>query len=225
MRLLRGFAASGAVIALALVACSELSAPTRPVPYESRLFVPFDNNGTPAIDSLRFRWPSSSIPVTYWVEDSLNVPSHVQAAIDEWKGAFLYGEWDAQIVTDSNSADVIVRVIQPPPKPVPAHLRFMSLRPECEGATDIDTVATRRQLRLPVRVYLNPRLPGDANLDLCMGITATHELGHTLGLFQHTTDQLDIMNTDPVATELSERDIATVEALYHRESDMVPLRP
>ena len=211
--------------ALLLAACAELSPPDRPVPYESRLFVNYDNNGTPAIDSLRFRWPSSSIPVRYWVEDSLGSPGHVTEAIATWKAAFLYGEWDAQVVDDSSSADVIVRLAQAPPKPSPSRLRFFSRAPECEGVTDIDTVATRRELRLPLRIYLNPRLPNDPNLARCLGLTAVHEVGHTMGLFQHTTDPVDIMFTDPVATELSDRDISTIEALYHRESDMEPVRP
>jgi predicted Zn-dependent protease len=212
-------------LALVLAACTELSAPNRPVPYESRLFVSYDNNGTPAVDSLRFHWPASSKPVRYWVEDSLNAPGHVRDAIATWNGAFLYREWDARLVTDSNAADVIVRVMQAPPKGAPALLRFWTLRPECEGVTDIDTVATRRELRLPLRIYLNPRLPGDDDLALCMRITAVHEMGHTMGLFQHTTVPSDIMFTDPAATGLSDRDISTIEALYHRESDMVPVRP
>lgn len=212
-------------MALLIAACTELSAPSRPVPYESRLFVNYDDNGTPAIDSLRFHWPASSMPVSYWIQDSLNAPGHIRDAIETWKEAFLYQEWDARVVSDSTSADVIVRVMQAPPKPGPAQLRFFSLRPECEGVTDIDTVATRRELRLPLRIYLNPRLPNDSSLGLCMGLTAVHEMGHTLGLFQHTTNSTDIMFTDPVATELSDRDISTVEALYHRDSDMVPVRP
>jgi predicted Zn-dependent protease len=207
-----------------MVGCSELSGPERRVPYESRLFVPFDNNGTPAIDSLRFHWPNSRT-VSYWVEDSLNAPTHVSDAIATWKAAFLYGEWDARVISDSSSADVIVRVVQPPVKPSPAAGRLLSRLPECEGATDIDTVATRREIRLPLRMYLNPRLVSDPNLDLCMRVTAVHEMGHTMGLFQHTGDPLDIMFTDPSATELSDRDVATIEALYHRQSDMVPVRP
>ena len=210
---------------LLVAACAELSAPNRPVPYESRLFVPFNDNGNPAVDSLRFHWPASSMPVRYWVQDSLSSPDHIRNAIATWKGAFLYGEWDAQAVSDSSAADVIVRVMAAPPKPAPQFLRMLSRAPECEGVTDIDTVATRRELRLPIRVYLNPRLPNDPNLGRCLGLTAVHEMGHTMGLFQHTTDPADIMFTDPVATELSDRDISTIEALYHRNSDMLPVRP
>ena len=213
-----------AVGALGALACTDISTPSRPVPYESRLFIAFDSNGTPAIDSLRFRWPASSLPVRYWVEDSLNAPLHLRNAITTWKGAFLYGEWDATVVNDSSQADVIVRVQQPPIKPGPTPLRMRALRLECEGATDIDTVSTRRELRVPLRIYLNPRLPDDPDLDLCMGITAVHEMGHSMGLFQHAADPEDIMNADPVATKLSDRDVSTIEALYHRKADMVPVR-
>lgn len=224
MRAIQPLLALGIAAGTGLFACTDVGAPSRPVPYESRLFIPFDDNGVPKIDSLRFHWPKSSQPVTYWVEDSLNAPDHVRHAIAEWKGAFLYQEWDAQVISDSASADVIVRIEQPPPKAGLGPMRMESLRPECEGATDVDTVATRTEFRLPVRIYINPRLM-DANLDLCLDITATHEVGHSMGLFQHTADSKDIMFSNPVATELSDRDISTVEALYHREADMEPVRP
>jgi predicted Zn-dependent protease len=208
----------------ALAACTDIGTPSRPVPYESRLFIPFDSLGQPAVDSLRFHWPKASLPVRYWVEDSVEAPALVRAAITDWKEAFLYREWDAALVTDSGSADVIVRIMTPPPKPSPSTIRLASLRPECEGATDVDTVATREEFLVPVRVFLNPKFQSDS-LDLCMRITATHEVGHTMGLLQHSGDINDLMFTDPQATRLSARDVATVEALYHREADMHPVRP
>jgi len=212
------------IAATLLGGCTDIGTPTRPIPYESRLFIPFDNQGQPAVDSLRFHWPRSSMPVRYWVEDSLGAPALVRNAIATWKSAFLYNEWDAIVVSDSTSADVIVRVENIPPKPSPATIRLASLRPECEGATDVDTVATRQEFLVPVRVFLNPKFQSDS-LSLCMKITATHEVGHTMGLLQHSGDVNDIMFTDPQATRLSARDIATVEALYHRDSDMHPVRP
>ncbi|MEP7325929.1 MAG: matrixin family metalloprotease [Gemmatimonadota bacterium] len=204
--------------------CTDIGTPSRAVPYESRLFIPFDNGGQPAVDSLRFHWPRSSFPVRYWVEDSLEAPALVRGAIATWKEAFLYREWDAAVVSDSSSADVIVRVENIPPKPGPSTIRLASLRPECEGATDVDTVANRREFLVPVRIFLNPKFQSDS-LGLCMRITATHEVGHSMGLLQHSGDVNDIMFTDPRANGLSVRDIATVEALYHRESDMHPVRP
>lgn len=224
MRITHLLPVSGLFLAAGLLSCTDLGPPSRPTPYESRLFVPFDDNGVPAVDSLRFHWPRSSLPVSYWVEDSLNAPTHVRNAIARWKGAFLYHEWDARLVSDSTTADVIVRVELPPPKAGLAPMRLESLRPECEGATDVDTVSSRREFRLPVRIYINPRVT-DANLDLCLDITTTHEMGHSMGLFQHTSDSRDIMFSNPVATALSDRDISTVSTLYHRTADMVPVGP
>ena len=213
------------LIAVTLLSgCTDIGTPSRAVPYESRLFIPFDSLGQPAVDSLRFHWPRSSVPVRYWVEDSLEAPAHVRAAIATWKSAFLYKEWDGTVVGDSNQADVIIRVLNPPPKPGPSTIRIASRRPECEGATDVDTVATRREFLVPVRVFLNPKFVNES-LSLCMKITAIHELGHTMGLFQHSSDINDMMFTDPEAVRLSARDISTVEALYHREADMLPVRP
>jgi hypothetical protein len=225
MKRLAAFLMAGGLAVVATISCTDIGAPSRPVPYDSQLFIPFDDNGQPAIDSVRFHWPRSSLPVTYWVEDSLGEPAHVRNAIARWKAAFLYGEWDARVTDDSSSADVIVRVLQAPIKPSPMPTRLESLRPECEGATDVDTVATREEFRLPVRIYVDPRIQGDPNLDLCMEITTTHEMGHSMGLFQHSADTVDIMYSNPVARVLSDRDVSTIEALYHRTSDMTPVRP
>ncbi|MGE0353165.1 MAG: matrixin family metalloprotease [Gemmatimonadales bacterium] len=213
-----------AALALGLgVACSEIVSPARTNVYEWRLFVPYDSAG-PRLDSLTFHWPRSSLPVRYWVEDSLEAPAHVRAAIQSWKNAFLYDEFDGVVVSDSMTADVIVRVQQPPLIPVLSGIRLHSLLPECEGATDVDTVTTRFEFRLPVRIYLNPRFL-TAALQTCLEVTATHEVGHSLGLFDHTLDTLDIMYSNPRAMHLSDRDIETIEAVYHLKSDMVPVRP
>jgi hypothetical protein len=207
--------------AFAGLACNDNGSPTRVNPYEWRLFVP----SATGLDSLTFRWKRDQLPVRYWVEDSLALPTHVSNAIETWRGAFLYGEWDGTMVSDSSQADVIVRLTTPPPKPSAA-LRFHAILPECQGATDIDTLATRNQLALPIRIYLDPRFsPGQGDLDTCLEVTTTHELGHSIGLIQHTGDPADVMYADPVTATLSARDIRTVEAIYHLDPDIVPVRP
>lgn len=213
----------GGVIALA---CSNIDAPSRAGPvYDWRLFVPFDSLG-PRLDTLNFHWPRSALPLRIWVEDAYGMPGHVQHGINVWRDAFLYGEYDARLVSDSLTADVLVRAITPPPFSGPAPSRlFTSLFPGCAGATDIDTVANRRELRVPVRVYVYPLFnPATTDLNPCFDITATHELGHSLGLFQHSADPNDVLFTDPQAAGLSSRDLLTVERLYHTPSDMVPVR-
>jgi predicted Zn-dependent protease len=206
------------------VACSDIISPSRSARYDWRLFVNYDSVG-PRVDTLSFHWPRSSLPVKIWVEDQFNVPQRVQQGISLWRGAFLYHEWDGTIVSDSTTADVIVRTIQPPPLTFPAPPRLNAAVPSCLGATDIDTVGTRFELRLPIRVYVVPSVLGAPDLDECLRTVAAHELGHTLGLFQHSPDSLDLMFAVPTADALTNRDHGTAENVYHFPSDMVPVHP
>ena len=154
------------------------------------------------------------LPVRIWVENTENLPSYVQRGIDLWRNAFLYGEWDAKVVSDSGSADVIVLLAPAPPpgpKPAPARLNSRFL-PECDGATDLDTVATRFQLRIPLRVYVNP-------------LVALNDPRHTLGIFQHSSDPNDLMFSQPAVDPVSPRDVNTVQTLYHSPEDMQPVGP
>ena len=206
------------IVVVAAAACAEIAAPSRGDFYEWRLVV-----GT---DTLTYHWAPSSLPVKIWVEDQFDMPSHVARGILEWESAFLYHEYTAAVVADSSSADVIVRTIVAPPKLAQTLTRLWSgLRPECEGATDIDTVATRFQLQLPIRMYVWPRFDPTANdLTECFQVVAAHELGHTIGLFLHSFTPSDLMYFDPTATRLSNRDVNTAELNAHLTATMVPVR-
>jgi predicted Zn-dependent protease len=207
-----------AAVAIA-VGCSDIVAPARFQRYDWRLIVDFDSLGTIYQDTLTFHWPRDHIPVKIWVEDQYDVPARVREGIDRWRQAFLYGEWDAKIVGDSATADVIVRTIQPPPQTVPASSN------SCSGATDVDTVATRFQMLVPVRVYIYPDVPNAPDITDCLRAVATHEIGHSLGILQHSTDANDIMFGSPAVQALSDRDIGTALNAYHFKADMVPVRP
>jgi predicted Zn-dependent protease len=200
-----------------VLACSEATSPSRVPNYEWRLFV--------QNDTLSFHWPTDALPVKIWVEDSLGMPERVNEAIESWRSVFLYGEYDAVIVSDSSSADVLVRVTNAPPTAAATLGRLNTFFPGCEGATDIDTVATRFQLQLPVRMYLAPRYnPATTDLTECFRVTARHELGHSLGLFQHTSDSRDIMYGNPEAQGLSDRDINTAQLVAHWPANLIPTR-
>lgn len=220
----RTLAVIGLVAVVIGVACSDILAPARGTRYDWRLIVTYDSAG-PRLDTLSFHWPRSSLPIKIWVEDQYSVPDRVKEGIALWKPAFLYAEWDAKLVTDSSTADVIVRTIQPPPTSGPAPLRFHASVQSCLGATDVDTGATRRELKEPIHTYIYPSLPNAPDITQCLRTVAAHELGHTIGLFQHSSDSLDLMFAVPTADALTARDVGTAVNAYHFPADMVPIKP
>jgi predicted Zn-dependent protease len=206
-----------AALSAGALSCADSTAPTHTPLYEWRLVV--------ETDTLSFHWPTSMLPVRIWVQDSLDMPAHIQDAIATWRAAFLYGEYDAVLVSDSSTADVVVRVGPLPVKAMATVGRLRTMFPGCEGETDVDTAATRFQLQLPVRMTIHPKYdPAQSDLTECFAITTTHELGHSLGLFRHTSDTLDIMYAQPQATGLSVRDINTAQVLSHWPANLIPTR-
>jgi predicted Zn-dependent protease len=214
MRFSRWIGAALVAATAVTVACSDIATPNRNDLYEWRLIVP--SASTAGNDSLTFRWPRSRLPVRIWVEDASNLPQHVPAAIAEWRKAFLYGEFDAAVVSDSSAADVIVRAGAAPGVQFSRVRLPSALAPGCAGATDLDISDDHTQLRLPIRVYLDPRFdPEAAGLQECLALTTTHELGHALGIWRHSGDAADLMFRDPAVAVPSNRDLETAEVLYH----------
>jgi hypothetical protein len=209
--------------ALGAVACGDIGAPVRSDLYEWRLETPAVPG--PGLDTLSFHWAREDLPVRVWVEDAFGLPDHMARAIDVWQSAFLYGEFDATLVSDSATADVIVRGGTPDDKL--RRLRLHSaLRPECAGVTDLDIDVATHELRLPIRVFVDPRsLPDDPGIAPCLALTSIHELGHALGIFNHSEDPDDIMYVDPEVDLPSNRDITTAEAAYHTQANLQAVRP
>jgi predicted Zn-dependent protease len=210
---------AGALV-VAASACGDIATPLRTDFYSWRLLVP-SGDGT---DSVSFHWPASSLPVKIWVEDAAELPANVPAAIAAWRAAFLYGEFDATVVGDSATADVIVRAGAAPGAQFARNRLHSALAFECSGATDLDLSDDHAQLRLPVRVYVDSRsAPGPA-LSSCLALTTAHEIGHALGIWRHSPASTDLMFADPVVPGPGERDLNTAELLYHTPSNVQPVR-
>lgn len=211
----RGFLLVAATAAV--LSCGEATSPSRNDLYEWRR--------VEGADTLSFHWPEDRLPVRIWVQDSLDIPSRVQEGVAAWKAAYLYGEYDAVLVADSTTADVVVLVTAALPAGVNTVARLRTILLGCEGETVVDTAATRFQLRLPMRVRMTPRFnPATTDLTECFRVLATHELGHSLGIFDHSPDDGDIMYDDPTVSGLSTRDVNTAQALAHYPANMTPVR-
>lgn len=197
-----------AFLALA-TSCGDSAAPLRADAYEWRLFEPATGGGT---DTLAFAWPSASQPVKIWAQDSLGLPGHATSAIQTWEAQFLYGEFRGEMVTDSLDADVIVVAGQAPAK----GQVLPSMARECEGATDLPLDPVTLILTPPIHIYVDLRFAeGTPGVETCLNLTTAHELGHALGIFQHSPDPDDLMYSDPIVTAPSARDRNTVERAYH----------
>jgi predicted Zn-dependent protease len=201
-RLLRWTAALAAGVLI--LSCADIGAPLRSDLYEYRRVAAVG-------DTLSFHWPASEMPVRFWVKDTINLPAHADSAIAVWKRQFLYHEFDGIRVQDSSQADVIVLTGFPP-----GDGTLFAMIDACEGLTDMRLDPDTHVLHLPIHVYLVPRYdPALEDTQACLNIAMIHEFGHALGILRHSPNVLDIMYTNPTATEPTSRDRNTVQVMYH----------
>lgn len=194
------------------LSCADIASPTRSNAYEWRLI---NATGPSTADTLSFHWPASRLPVRVWARDTLNLPVHAKNGIAQWKAVFLYGEFDAVMVSDSNVADVMVTAGTAVKGGFSVTRLKSMLAPQCEGGTDFDLPAGTREIRPPVRIFINVRLASDPGLEQCLALTTTHELGHSIGILAHSPVATDLMYADPTVPGPSERDRSTAELAYH----------
>lgn len=168
----------------------------------------------PGDTSVVFAWPKSYHPVRVYAEATGELPVNVTNGLQLWANALHCGEISFAIVTDSASADIIVRnPIFLPPLPASGAF-FADSVGACKGRTDILVDSSNTLLR-PIRSYVVPNSIDATALASCYHFVTAHELGHAIGMFAHSPDPADIMNSSPRRTELSINDRYTVQLLYH----------
>ena len=221
---------------LALWACNEIAGPIRPAGYGYTLIASDVVQQTDTIDgviyvagdtitdTVDFKWPASSLPLRIWVQDTADLRADMTTAIALWKGELIYGEFDATLVSDSTRADIILRMMIPPASPVPGRTSLAASAGPCEGATDVViSIPDHTRLWTPIRMYVFPNFPLSNPLTApCLTRVTAHELGHALGLFQHSPDPDDLMYGFPSVDAPSDADVATVLWLYHQPTDLRP---
>jgi predicted Zn-dependent protease len=196
-------------------ACNGPAAPARPSIYSYADTVA----GTPLV----FHWPADRLPVRYYARPEGSLPERTRVAIAQWEAQFLYGEFSGVLVSDSNDADVVIAFESGPPPPGEADTT--STVTACQGVTSPVLDASNR-LERPLRVTLQwfsghtPEI-----IAACLNRLVSHEVGHTLGLFNEAhagADVTELMNEFPRVYGPAARDRATVEVLYHTTPTISP---
>jgi predicted Zn-dependent protease len=181
----------------------------------------FENGATayavhaPGDTSVVFNWPTAYRPVRVYAEATGELPVNVTNGLQLWANAMHCNEISFRVVTDSASADIIVRNPTFLP-PLPASGAFLADSVgACKGRTDVLVDTNTNTLLRPIRSYVVPNGIDPVALASCYHFVTAHELGHAIGLFSHSLDPADLMNSSPRRTELSANDRYTVQLLYH----------
>ena len=199
------------VVAIMLLAAGcGVTAPDRSDVYDFRL--PPEN--------LVFHWPLERRPVKYFAQAIGTAPEYVRDGLTMWEAQFLYGEFESSVTTDSAAADVwvILEGGTPPASPLTSAPAVQA----CTGSTSA-TLGGPTRLAGPLLIQVR-WFPGFTPADVvnCISRVTAHEIGHSLGLLQHSGDPADLMYGVPSVRAPSIRDRSTVQILYHTTAHLTP---
>jgi hypothetical protein len=227
-RSLTGMAA--AVLLLAATACD---APTMPGHGLSDVY-DFRLQTTPRSV---LRWPLGTTVRVYVAGGTGERAALLEGSMDRaarvWNQHALYGEYRLARTNDITQADAVLRWSDDA-SPVDTQ--------ECEPVlgravttfclTDNGPPAGTRLRTFPL---LPPHAQATSRVRMLVTILGTqaqlperldglvaHEMGHVLGIGQHSLDARDLMHAEPGRTDPSQRDAASVRVMYHTRADITP---
>lgn len=178
------------------------------------------------------RWPSGSRIRVHLEGGSAQRTAVMEAAFAagaaRWNRAVRFGEYELVRAASVREADVLLRWADDV-----SPIDLTGCLPA--GSRAVTTFCLHPDD--PRRLYAYPNLdgtPGSVRMVVSvLGAEAsfperaeqliTHELGHVLGIGQHSPNSADLMHGgSPTRSTLSPRDAATVRVLYHTEPHIVP---
>ncbi|HSJ14208.1 MAG TPA: matrixin family metalloprotease [Longimicrobiales bacterium] len=211
---------------LTLTACESATLPPRRSAdvYEFRL---------PTTPPAVLHWRAGTTVRVYVSSDAATratLADALAAGAAEWNRYALFAEYRLQATTSLDDADVVLRWMHEP-----SELDLTGCLPA--GARAVTTFCLADPDSVAAGLYRFPAADG-AETDVRMVVSVlgseatiagrvaslvTHELGHVLGIAQHSDVAADLMaETQLSRTTLSARDAATVQTLYHTRPDLVP---
>jgi hypothetical protein len=191
----------------------------------------------PTTPRLVLRWPQGTTVRVYVAGGTGDRAALLAGAMERgarvWNEQALYGEYRIVRTDDLRQADAVLRWSDvAPPVDTQGCEPDVSLRAVttfCLG----DATETPRRLRpFPLLAPHGGEASGvrmivtifatQAQLEQRLDGLVAHELGHVLGIGQHSVDARDLMHADPAGASLSRRDAASVRVMYHTPADIIP---
>lgn len=174
----------------------------------------------PGVNGKYFHWPRNRMPLRVYAETPLIAPAEAAGIV--WTNAMHCAELSFVRVNDSSVADIVVR--NPgamPPAPKAAISAAADSVGACTGRTDFEIDADTN-LVPPMRIYIVAKsiVTDTVAIAGCYRFTVTHEIGHALGLFRHSSDPDDQMYSAPYRRLLTINDRSTVQRLYNTTPTM-----